>query len=202
MITKEQLVSAVEDLNNILFEEDSKERISTNQSKPALINEIKSAALWIYATDNLQEETVEVLKSFEWNDSDFENLDADQNPKPAFYRYGILTEDKKEEEIAVQEQEELPEESDAEEPVVQEHTTKAPPKKKEKKEPSAYGTALALMGPDPNLPIGDLYDLMKAHGFDIQKKSATIKTAHSIARKMYRIYKEHGHIKEPAKKKK
>jgi DNA (cytosine-5)-methyltransferase 1 len=215
MITKEKLIEAADDLNDILFEEDSKEKIDVKAKKADLTTQIKEAALLLYATDNLQDVTVEVLKSIEWAESDFQDL-GEYNPLPVFYRYGIMSEAKEEAEVVAAEAEE-PEEEPAEEPEIveskpkpkkkteaKEHLDKAPPKKKESTGPSAYGTALELMGPDPNLPIGELYDLMKAHGFDIQKKSATIKTAHSIFRKVTRILDKNGHvkIKEPAKKKK
>lgn len=210
---REQLVDAAKDLNNVLFDEDSTDKIDVNATDIMLRKQIREAALWLYATDEISDNTLEVLKTFEWKDSDFEKLDEEQDPVPAFYKFGILFEDNEETAVITEETAD-PDEETEEEPEIIEETPRvnkkkpAPPKEHldkapvPEKQPSAYGTALALMGPDPVLPIGDLYDLMKAQGFDIQVHGGSIKTAHSIFRKVVRILERNGwELKMPKKKK-
>jgi hypothetical protein len=86
-----------------------------------------------------------------------------------------------------------------EEPEEPEEFMKAPPKRKEKKTgrgPSAYGTAVALLGEDPEMGLHTLYDKMRDLGFDIPSKTGSIKTAHSIFRKIYKYLKINGFLKE------
>ena len=185
---KEQLVEAVEDLNLILFNNDENS-IPTNIDLEIMKEKTKQAALWLYASDNLQETTVEVLRELEWSTDDFKDLKDDQDPVPAFMRYGIgpyaKTDDPE------------PESDEEPEEEPKEYLESAPPKTKPKKKgPSAYGTALALMGPDPEMPLHELYDAMKERGFDLQQATGSIKTAHSIFRKVYRYLKDNGHIKQ------
>ena len=210
---KADLIKAAEDLNEVLGLDPG---IDTGEKPELLRKHIKEGALWLYETDVIKDVTVEVLKTMDWSDEDFEGLSADQNPIPALERYGIIDDDS--EEVVASEEDD---DSEEVEEIIPEPETKAPepkpkPEKKEPKEyldkdptkvvkkqgPSAYGMALALMGPDPTITVHDLYDLMKAHGFDIQVSGGSIKTAHSIFKKVYLYLKEHGHIKEPDKKKK
>jgi hypothetical protein len=202
---KENLIKAVKDLNLILFNNDENS-IPTDIDPQILQEKLKEASLWIYASDNLQENTVDVLRQLDWSASDFEDLKENQDPVPAFQRYAIGPYAKSEEpepepepEPSAKEVEEIqadefikPEKK--EEP--KEYTEEAPPKKKEVKGPSAYGTALALMGPDPEMPLHELYELMKEQGFDLAQATGSIKTAHSIFRKVYRYLKDNGHIVE------
>lgn len=136
-----------------------------------------------------QESTITVLQELVWTDEDFKGLKPDQDPAPAFKLHGIGPYAENEE----PEEEPIPEPEEE----AQEYTEGPPPKPEpETKGPSAYGTALALMGPDPEMPLHELYEAMKEHGFDLQQATGSIKTAHSIFRKVFRYLKENGHIKE------
>jgi hypothetical protein len=197
---KERTVAAVEDLNLIIFNND-KNSIPTDIDPEILLEKLKQAALWLYASDHPQESTIEVLKELDWTTDDFENLKNDQDPIPAFRLHGIgpyaKTEEPEPEPVPEPEEEIIAGRIEESEDAVQEHTEAAPPvTKPEKKGPSAYGTALALMGPDPEMPLHELYEAMKEQGFDLQQATGSIKTAHSIFRKVYRYLKDNGHIKE------
>jgi len=207
---QKDLVAAAEEFNTIMdFKGDN--AIDTGLSVPDLKKQIKEAALWLWATDEVSSSTVAVLKQLNWKKSDFENLKDNQDPLPAFYRYGILEKQPVEEptEPAAQKEDDTPpqepEEDDTVIEVTEEDTEyldKAPPvTDKEKKGPSAYGTALAIVGQDPFISYPDLCDRMREEGFDIQKKAGTIKTARSIARKMWRYYGVNGFIKDEFLKK-
>lgn len=184
---KERIVSAVEDLNLIIFNND-KNSIPTDIDPEILEEKLKQAALWLYASDKPQPSTIETLKELVWTTDDFEGLKPDQDPVPAFQRYGIGPYEKTEE----PEPDPVPEPEEE----VKEHTEGPPEKaKKPKREgPSAYGTALAMMGPDPEMPLHELYEAMKEAGFDLKDATGSIKTAHSISRKNWRYYKENGHV--------
>jgi hypothetical protein len=188
---KERIITAVEDLNLILFNND-KNSIPTDIDPEILAEKLKQAALWLYASDTPQPETVEVLRELVWTTDDFEGLKTDQDPIPAFRLHGIGPYAETEE----PEPEPVPEPESEEE--IQEHigTSPLPKNKPESKGPSAYGTALALMGPDPEMPLHELYEAMKEQGFDLKTATGSIKTAHSIFRKVYRYLKDNGHIKE------
>ena len=201
-MTKKNLIAAVQDLNLILFNNDENS-IPTDIDQEILKQKLKEASLWIYASDNLQENTVEVLRELDWSASDFEDLKENQDPVPAFQRYGIGPYAKSEEPEPEEEPEPTQEDVESLEEKVMptkkkvEEFVEAPPKPTpEPKGPSAYGTALALMGPDPEMPLHELYELMKEHGFDLQQATGSIKTAHSIFRKVYRYLKDNGHIVE------
>jgi len=186
---KQELIEAVNDLNDLLFEEE-KDYIDVNQDPEIVKEKIKKFALWLFVSDNIKEVTVKVLKELDWAPEDFEDLKPDQKPIPVFQRYGIGPYEKEAEpevEEVVPEPEEEP----------QEYTEGPPPTKKPKKKregPSPYGTALALMGPDPEMPIHELYEAMKDLGFDLKTASGSIKTAHSISRKNWKYYKDNGHV--------
>lgn len=229
-MTKQDIFDAVEDLNSVLGLDPA---IDPNVDK--VLGKVKEASLWLYASDNIKEVTVEVLNQLQWDKSDFENLKKDQDPVPAFQRYGIgpyaakaetvekakaeevtRTQPKPEPEPSAEEEataeenfddyseEELEEDSESEtideEPPENTKPTPAPKAKTvttvQEKLPSAYGTALALMGPDPEMPLHELYNNMRDLGFDIPASTGSIKTAHSIFRKVYKYLKENGHIKE------
>lgn len=220
---KADLVEAAKNLNTLLFDANKKEEgwIYIDEPSPKLKQTIKEAALWLLVSDDLEDTTVEVLKQLDWSDTDFDALDFEQAPLPLFHRYGIIEKDveaedaEEAEEIKEEEDdpepevvdgevvedevidEEVPEpEEPAEKPEAREYTDSPPPKREKREGPSAYGTALALMGPDPSISVQDLYDLMRAQGFDIQKSGGSIKTAHSIFKKVHRYLGEHGHLKK------
>lgn len=188
-----QVIAAVEDLNLIIFNND-KNSIPTDIDPEILAEKLKQAALWLYASDKPQDNTIEVLKELAWSADDFQDLKPDQDPVPAFRFHGIgpyAEVEEPEPEPVPKPEEEIVEE-------IQEHmgTSPLPKTKPEPKGPSAYGTALALMGPDPEMPLHELYEAMKEQGFDLQLATGSIKTAHSIFRKVYRYLKDNGHIKE------
>ena len=218
---KDELIAAAEDLNTLEFEKD----IDIGLALPDLKEQVKLAALWLYATDEIKDETVEVLKQMDWKAADFKGLKEGQDPLPAFYRYAIVTEpdptpqpeekkkpkakakakpktQKKEkvpEEVPVPEEDSTDVEANAEE-TPPEHM-EDPTKNKQRGHrvsdgPSAYATAIAMMGPDPELSYPDLIDAMKERGFDTIAKAGVIKTGRSILRTCYRVIKENGHIKD------
>lgn len=213
---KQELIDAVGDLNVVLFENE-KDWIDPNDDRNIVLGKIKDAALWLYASDDLSETTVKVLKEIDWTEDDFKNLKADQDPVPAFRRYGIgpYSPDTLAKETAkkVKEETKKPPKTKAHQPTVdntttppkktktkpKEYTEKAPPKKEKatrpKREgPSAYNAAIEMMGPDPSLPIHELYESMKEAGFDLVTSSGSIKTARSIFRRVYLVLYKHGHI--------
>lgn len=219
---KSDLIKVADELNTVIPFDDP---IDTGLSLHDLKEQVKQASLWLFATDDLTDETAEILQKLDWVDDDFANLKEDQDPFPAFYRYNIIPKPEEEEEKGEAPEEPAPEKPKAQkkkttkpkaqkkpkkepepdpEPTpesveeAEEYVDRAPPKpkKKPKTEPSAYGTALALMGENPETTYPDLCDRMRELGFDIQAKTGTIKTARSIARKMWRYYEKHGYIKE------
>jgi len=207
---REKLVEAAEDLNVILFNTEKKDEgwIYAVDNQPEFEKTIKEAALWLVSSDELEENTVEVLKGMKWIPEDFEKIRESQDPFPLLRKYDIY-DDQADVEVkptkkskakkakAPKKSPPVPEAQQRPVHSAREWLDKAPPPNSAAKKalgPSAYGTALALMGPDPLLPLPELYDLMKDNGFDIQRSTGSIKTAHSIFRKVYRYLDAHGHI--------
>ena len=87
-------LTKVADEFNELMEFKGDDKIDTALAPKDLTQQVKEAALWMYATDEISEETVKVLKQMEWSKDDFENLKDGQDPLPVFYRYGIMEEEK------------------------------------------------------------------------------------------------------------
>lgn len=88
---KQDLITAAEDLNELLFNAEEKEEgwiFVENTS--TLKSEIKKAAMLLYAGDEITATTVEVLKSFTWSEEDFKNMGDDVDPVPALIRYEII----------------------------------------------------------------------------------------------------------------
>lgn len=184
------MIAAVEDLNLILFNNDENS-IQTDIDPEIMLEKLKQASLLLYASDKPAQETIEFLQGVEWTQEDFMNIES--SGIAAFRHFGIGPYATQEEPAA----EPVPEPEEAPEEEAQEYTESAPPKtepKPKREGPSAYGTALALMGPDPEMPLHELYEQMKDHGFDLQQATGSIKTAHSIFRKVYRYLKDNGHI--------
>ena len=207
---REKLVEAAEDLNVILFNAEKKDEgwVYAVENNKELEKTIKEAAMWLVSSDELKENTVEVLKSMEWTTDDFLTLAESQDPFPLLRKYAIYDDQAEVKEVTVKKSKAKKAKAPKKYPPVPEaqqrpvHSAREwldkppPPNSAAKKAlgPSAYGTALALMGPDPRLPLPELYDLMKDNGFDIRRSTGSIKTAHSIFRKVYRYLDAHGHI--------
>jgi len=201
---REKLVEAAEDLNVILFNAEKKDEgwVYAVENNKELEKTIKEAAMWLVSSDELKENTVEVLKDMKWSDEDFLTLAESQDPFPLLRKYNIYddqaaVEVKPTKKSKAKKYPPVPEAQQRPVHSAREWLDKAPPPNSAAKKalgPSAYGTALALMGPDPLLPLPELYDLMKDNGFDIQRATGSIKTAHSIFRKVYRYLDAHGHI--------
>ena len=224
---KTDLIKAADELNSLLFDPARKEEgwIDTDAETADLTFAVKTASLFLYAEDVISDGTVEVLKGMDWKAEDFKNLNEEQDPLPAFHRYGIIKNEEEDEpekvetaknfkpRVKVQKEKQPKKEPEKVEEfeevgeVPQERPKKKPrPKKKEgefmenpaKVKParthtvSAYGMAIALMGPDPNLPLSDLYILMKEQGYDLQSSTGSIKTAHSIFRKVIKTVEING----------
>lgn len=204
----EDLAKAAEDLNEVL---QLKPKIDYALPSADVLHLIKDGALCMYTSDKLKPETIEVLRSIDWKKEDFENLDDDKDPIPAFLMHGIYDENAPEgkppkrkprktkaEKVVITKTEPVTVAAEPEE--AEEHLDKDPaketPTEKKQTTPSAYGTVLALMGPDPTLTLPEVYDMMRELGFDMNKSNGSIKTAHSIFRKCYQILKKHGHIKK------
>lgn len=197
---KADLIKTANELNTILFEADKKEKgwIYTDSDEKELINDIKNASLWLYAEDELSDATANVLKELPWNDDDFKNLKKNQDPLPAFIRYGIVSDPVEE---LTEEKEEKPKKAkpkaklkvvSVEEP--KEYTKAPPPHKPQKRQASAYSMAIAIMGTKPNMSMAELYDVMRAKGFNIQAVGNSCKSARSIFRRCLYHLTENGFI--------
>ena len=221
----ENLISTAKELNEVLVGLDP--IIDLELPANELPAKIKEAALWLWKTDDVSDASAEVLRSLKWTKDDLTELDEEQDPLPAFERYGIVVggqkkpvtkkkavvepKAKKEPEVTVQAKDEsvpepfkevigknivpVPEPTPEPEEGAEEHL-EAPKPNLKATGPSAYGTAIAILGKHPETPLHEIYDIMKKRGFDLAKTGNSIKTAHSICRKVYYLLKEHGHIKE------
>jgi len=94
----EDLVKAAANLNKLLFDENKKEDgwIDENATRTNMKEQIRDAALFLEIGDVLEKETVAVLKEMKWKESDFINLEEDQDPMPLFLKYNIIEESKEE----------------------------------------------------------------------------------------------------------
>jgi len=202
----EDLIKAAEELNEIMPLDPV---LDTTLSPDKLAGLVKEAALWLLVTDELEDSTVKTIKDLSWNSSDFKNLKESQDPMPAFIRFGIIEEEHDAEppkkkavkkpvkkvraEVPEEEVEEVVEEK------AKEHLDGPP--KAAPLGPSAYATALAVMGTNPNMEMHTLYVIMKKKGFDLRISSGTIKTAHSIFRRVFRSLVDNGYAStKPIKK--
>jgi len=195
----ENLITAAETLNKVLG---LKPQIDITVEEKELRTLVREASLWLIPTDKIDAVTVDVLKDMNWQVKDFLHLKKNQDPFPAFRKFEIydnvdaIAEGHSPEEPGVPKKFDWADTDNV--GANGEYLDKEPPPNSAAKRalgPSAYGTALALMGPDPLMSIHELYDIMKDQGFDIKKNSGSIKTAHSIFKKCYRYLKTNGHIK-------
>jgi len=204
----EDLIKTAEELNEVIGLNPA---INTKLPPEELTEKIKEGALWLWATDVVGDESILVLKKLKWTDDDFNNIDKEkQDPLPAFKRYGIIPDDevkevkpkkkKKAEPKTQAYQPEVdntttpPKKKPTPEPEAEEHMEEPKPKPKVKG-PSAYGTAIAILGANPTMPLSDLYEVMRKKKFDLSKTGNSIKTAHSICKKIYYLYKANGFLK-------
>ena len=74
---KQDLIKAADDLNELLFDAEAMEDgwIYTDSTDDVMIDEIKSAALWLQAEDELEAGTIKLLQSLHWDDTDFTDLE-------------------------------------------------------------------------------------------------------------------------------
>jgi len=206
------LIEAARDLNSILGLDPA---INLNGTDEEMTGDIKSGSLWLLENDPIKTDTIKVMRELGWEDSDFEGLDDEQNPKPLFAKYNIwpaveekpkakrASRKKKEDpvpeepetvsevpETVPEPEETVPEEPETvPEPEVEEHDTTKQPKG------SAYGTAIVILNANPTMPLKELYEEIIARGFDKTKSGASVKTAHSIFKKIYRGLDKNGFIK-------
>ena len=216
----EDLVKAAANLNKLLFDENKKEDgwIDENATRTNMKEQIRDAALFLEIGDVLEKETVAVLKEMKWKESDFINLEEDQDPMPLFLKYNIIEESKEEAEEKpkkktakkkveepVEEVPKEPEPEDEEEVEAEEYLEEPerhldePVLKKTKQVvdgSSSYSTALAMMSTDPDMSMARLYDIMKAKGFDLSKTGNSIKTARSAFRRVYVLLDRQDRIKK------
>ena len=211
---KADLIKAVEDLNKILGL--SPPIDITGFSPKQIRNKIKEGALWLLASDSPDEGTIDVLKELEWAEEDFANLDKDQDPLPLFRMHDIWMggDGLPAEAPPETEPEEAPEPLKTDVVDIEEVPEELPEKEvkqatlKEKKKPvakapgergtyrsSAYSTAIALMCKTPTLNLQDLTDAVMETGFNAKAHGNSVKTAHSIFKKVYRGLDENGFIK-------
>ena len=96
-MNKKVLVAAAENLNEILGLDPA---IDVKASDKKLEAKVKEGILWLQLSDDPAEETIEVIKAIDWEDADFEDLDADQDPIPVLQKYGVwLNEESLEEQV-------------------------------------------------------------------------------------------------------
>jgi len=231
-MTKKDLIKAAEDLNKLLFDEDEKDEgwIFTDTDGPTMKSEIKKAAMFLYAGDELSDEIVGVLQSFTWSGEDFKDMGEDQDPIPSFIRYKIIPdpdteveEEKPKKKTRKKKEKPAPEPEPEPEPIVEDVPEEEPevevelhdssneqpeiediPDEPEEKptekvslpepEMSAYSYAMVIMGPNPTKKLQELTREMANVGYDMFTVGNSVKTAHSIFRKVYRILRENGHI--------
>ena len=174
--------------------------------------------------ERLEAGTIKLLQSLDWPKEIFENLEdpEEQDPLPAFYRFEIIpdpskavkpkrrTRKKKEEPVPevneeptpepVPEHEPEPEPEPEEDPSDAEQDKSAENILESQPEPgggmTAYTYALEAMGKNPTTRLRDLTTSMADEGYDMFVLGNSVKTAHSVFRKIYRILKENEHIKE------
>lgn len=213
---KADLIKAVEDLNKILGL--SPPIDITGFSPKQIRNKIKEGALWLLASDSPDEGTIDVLKELEWAEEDFANLDKDQDPLPLFRMHDIwMGGDGLPAEASPEtEPEKTPEPLETDVVDIEEVPEELPEKEvkkatiKEKKKPvakakvpgergtyrsSAYSTAIAIMNKTPTLNLQELTAEVMTMGFNVKTHGNSVKTAHSIHRKIYRGLGENGHLK-------
>ena len=180
---QEDLIAAAEDLNKLLFDAEHKDEGWLNAEDPVekLQKKMKQASLWLLVSDKLETNTISVLKQMNWKETDFSKLAESQNPIPAFTKFGILPKDP-------------PKKKKPKEKAPMEGYMEEPKPKKEKLGPSAYGMAIAVMGVTPTMPLHTLYDVMKEKKYDLAETGNSIKTAHSIFKKVYTLLKNNGFI--------
>jgi len=212
---KSDLISAAKDLNVILGLDPP---IDIENSKPKEIRIlVKEAALWLLVADSPDEITIGVLKELPWEETDFANLEKDQNPLPLFRMHeiwmggdGLPDEDISEEvepepipeplPTDIVDIEEVPEELS--EKVVKKATIKekkiAPkkvPGERGTYRSSAYSTAISTMCTEPTLTLQDLHAKVSEASFADVSHGNSVKTAHSIFRKVYKGLDTNGFIK-------
>ena len=213
---KADLIKAAEDLNKILGLDPP---ISIEGSTPKQIRtSIKEGSLWLLASDSPDEITIEVLKELEWAEEDFADLSKEQDPLPLFRMHDIwmggdglpseappetepeeIPEPLKTDVVNIEEvPEELPEEDvqkatlkEKKKPVVK---AKAPGERGTYRS-SAYSTAVTLMCKTPPISLQELTAEVMTMGFDAKTHGNSVKTAHSIFKKIYRGLDANGFIK-------
>jgi len=213
---KSDLINAAKDLNVILGL-DPPIDIENSTSKEIRIL-VKEASLWLLVADSPNEVTIGVLKELPWEETDFTNLEKDQNPLPLFRMHeiwmggdGLPDEDTSEEVEPEPVPEPLPTDIVDIEEVPEELPEEAVKKAtiKEKKVPakakvpgergtyrsSAYSTAISIMGTEPTLTLQDLHAKVSEAGFADISHGNSVKTAHSIFRKVYKELSTNGFIK-------
>ena len=193
------LIEAANDLNAILFDPEQKEEgwINTESSFAELEAGIKESSLWLLPSDHLEDITIEVLLNLNWREEDFSNLAESQNPIPAFMKLGIeLPMDKDTKKKKPKKVKKPDPEPVVDEEAAVEYTDKPPPTAKKVIPPSAYGTAIAVMFTDPTIPLSTLYAVMHKKGFNLRKTGNSIKTAHSIFKKIFTGLVRQGYKKE------
>jgi hypothetical protein len=198
---KERLITVANELNSILFDPDKKEKgwIYTDIDEKELLKEVKHGALWLWATDELTPEVAETLREIKWDKADFENLKDDQDPLPAFIKFGIIQEDDEEGKVVKPKPpvKKPPKVSKKKKETNEAGEYKNAPKPKPKdRSASAYNTALTIAGTDPRMPVSELHKIIGQMGFDLGKTTATTRTAHSIMRRCFRILMKNGWINE------
>ena len=213
---KADLIKAAEDLNKILGLDPP---ISIEGSTPKQIRaSIKEGSLWLLASDSPDEITIEVLKELEWSEEDFADLSKEQDPLPLFRMHNIWMggDGLPPEAPPETEPEEAPEPLKTDIVDIEEVPEELPEKEvkqatlKEKKKPSAkakvpgergtyrssaYSTAIAIMNKTPTLNLQELTAEVMTMGFNAKTHGNSVKTAHSIHRKIYRGLGENGHTK-------
>ena len=187
----ENLIKAAEDLNTILG---LNPPIDIEEDTDVILTQVKEGALWLVLSDKLEKDLIRTLKQIKWEDSDFENMKADQDPRPLFIKCNIIKADAAEV---------VPKPGVEKKPLKKvvkkkskEFKLKELPQPGQKKLASAYSTALAVMATDPSMSMAYLYEIMKAKGFNIQKVGNSCKTARSSFRKVHALLDREGRIKE------
>ena len=220
---KEEVVSAINEFLTFMTFEDADLPDTENDGVSTLKKWLKEASMWLELGDELSQETVNTIAQLDWKESDFKNLEEDQQVVSVFVKFGIpipgteveeavvveekpkpkkkVTQKKKEPEPELEQEEEdppatEPEESPAEriENAQPVSTRRKPGPKKGATGPGAYGMAIEIMCTDPDMPLHDLYDAMEANGFTERNDLGSAKTARSVVLRVYNKLKENGYI--------